>query len=91
MATTPTGKDATTPRPGADSPQPDPKLLLDLLDFVIAKSGWTKPLGVNPGRGIAVWQLHDTYLAQVSEVTVSTMTFVSIVSSRHSTADKRSI
>jgi isoquinoline 1-oxidoreductase beta subunit len=71
MAPTPTGKDATTPRPGADSPQPDPKLLLDLLDFVIAKSGWTKPLGVNPGRGIAVWQLHDTYLAQVSEVTVS--------------------
>jgi isoquinoline 1-oxidoreductase subunit beta len=67
----PVGADAITPRPGADSPQPDPRLLLKLLEFVVEKVEWKKPLGQGRGRGLAVWHLHQTYLAQVAEVTVS--------------------
>jgi len=66
----PHGKDATDPRPGADSPLPDPKALITLLDLVVEKTEWKKPIGPNRGRGLAIWQLHGTYLAQVSEVTV---------------------
>jgi isoquinoline 1-oxidoreductase beta subunit len=57
-------------RPGADCPQPDPRALTTLLDFVTEKANWGKPLGPNRGRGLAIWQLHGTYLAQVAEVTV---------------------
>lgn len=71
MATpVPHGEEATTARPGADSPQPDPRALIRLLDFVTEKVEWKKPLGRNRGRGLAIWQNNGTYLAQVSEVTV---------------------
>ena len=66
----PQGKDATEPRPGADSPLPDPQALISLLDLVAEKTEWKKPIGPKRGRGLALWQLHGTYLAQVSEVTV---------------------
>ena len=66
----PQGKDATEPRPGADSPLPDPRALIPLLDLVAEKTEWNKPIGPKRGRGLALWLLHGTYLAQVSEVTV---------------------
>ena len=69
-ARVPSGMEAITAREGADSPQPDPRALIALLDVVTEKVGWNNPLGRNRGRGIAVWQLHGTYLAQVAEVTV---------------------
>jgi len=72
LATSPSpqGKDATDPRPGADSPLPDPRALITLLDLVAEKVEWKTPIGPKRGRGLAIWQLHGTYLAQVSEVTV---------------------
>lgn len=66
----PQGKDATTLRDGADDPQPDPRALIKLLDFVAEKTEWKKPLGHNRGRGFAIGRSHKTYLAQVAEVTV---------------------
>ena len=66
----PRGKDATELRPGADSPLPDPQALITLLDLVAEKTEWKRSIGPKRGRGLALWQLHGTYLAQVSEVTV---------------------
>ena len=69
-APTPTVQEAITPRPGADSAQPDPKALLAVLDLAAEKSDWKRALKPPQGRGMACWQLHGTLLAQVAEVTV---------------------
>ena len=71
QAPIPVGADAVNPRPGADSPQPNPRLMIQLMDFIVERVNWKKPLPKGQGRGLAVWQLHQTYLAQVAEVTVN--------------------
>ena len=41
-----------------------------VLDLAARKSGWGKKLGANRGRGIAVHESFNSYVAQVAEVTV---------------------
>jgi isoquinoline 1-oxidoreductase beta subunit len=41
-----------------------------VLDLAAAKAGWGKPLAKGRGRGIAVHEAFNTYVAQVAEVTV---------------------
>ncbi|NQY26005.1 MAG: xanthine dehydrogenase family protein molybdopterin-binding subunit [Piscirickettsiaceae bacterium] len=45
--------------------------LLNVLDLVVEKSGWSKAMPKGRGRGIAVHKSFNTYVAQVAEVTVS--------------------
>jgi isoquinoline 1-oxidoreductase beta subunit len=61
------------PRPKTsdeDRPAPDPKQLLAVLDLVVEKAGWNKPLHPHQGRGIACTTTY-AYLAEVAEVTVA--------------------
>lgn len=44
---------------------------LGVLELAAEKAGWGTPLGDGRGRGIAVHQSFDTYVAQVAEVTVA--------------------
>jgi isoquinoline 1-oxidoreductase beta subunit len=48
----------------------DPARAIDMLDLVVEKADWGKPLGPNRGRGISFFYSKTTYLAQVAEVTV---------------------
>ncbi len=43
---------------------------LGVLNLVAKKSNWSKPLGSNRGKGVAVHKSFDSYVAQVAEVTV---------------------
>ena len=49
----------------------DPQHMIQLLDFVTEKAGWSEPLGPHRGRGISCFFSKTTYLAQVAEVTVN--------------------
>jgi len=44
---------------------------LGVLELAAAKAGWGTPLGARRGRGIAVHESFNTYVAQVAEVTVN--------------------
>jgi isoquinoline 1-oxidoreductase beta subunit len=57
-------------RPGVNWAQPDPARTIAMLDLVVEKAGWGKPVGRNRGRGIACYRSVETYLAQVAEVSV---------------------
>ncbi len=54
---------------GEDSPAPDPRRLIAVLDLAAEKAGWGRPLGPHRGRGIACTTSYAC-LAQVAEVTV---------------------
>ncbi len=43
---------------------------LGVLDLAVEKAGWDEPLGRNRGRGVAVHESFNSYVAQVAEVTV---------------------
>jgi isoquinoline 1-oxidoreductase beta subunit len=43
---------------------------LGVLNLAVEKAGWDEPLGRNRGRGVAVHESFNTYVAQVAEVTV---------------------
>jgi isoquinoline 1-oxidoreductase beta subunit len=43
---------------------------LGVLDLAVEKSGWDRPLGPNRGRGVAVHESFNSFVAQVAEVTV---------------------
>jgi isoquinoline 1-oxidoreductase subunit beta len=49
----------------------DPTRVIHMLDLVTEKAGWSKPLGAGRGRGISCFFSKTTYLAQVTEVTVT--------------------
>jgi len=49
----------------------DPRHMIQLLDLVTERAGWSKPLGPHRGRGISCFFSKTTYLAQVAEVTVN--------------------
>ena len=57
-------------RSNFDGTLADPTRMVQMLDLVIEKAGWGKPLGPNRGRGISCFFSKTTYLAQVAEVTV---------------------
>jgi isoquinoline 1-oxidoreductase beta subunit len=48
----------------------DHKRQTDILDLVAEKSNWSKPIGKNRGRGIALQESFGTIVAEVVEVTV---------------------
>jgi isoquinoline 1-oxidoreductase subunit beta len=54
----------------SDRRLPDPRQMIQVLDLVTEKAGWSKPLGPHRGRGISCFYSKTTYLAQVAEVTV---------------------
>jgi isoquinoline 1-oxidoreductase beta subunit len=43
---------------------------LGVLNLAVEKAGWGEPLGRNRGRGVAVHESFNSYVAQVAEVTV---------------------
>jgi isoquinoline 1-oxidoreductase beta subunit len=43
---------------------------LGVLNLAVEKAGWDKPLGRDSGRGVAVHESFNTYVAQVAEVRV---------------------
>ncbi|MEW8087609.1 MAG: xanthine dehydrogenase family protein molybdopterin-binding subunit [Candidatus Thiodiazotropha endolucinida] len=43
---------------------------LGVLNLAVEKAGWDEPLGRNSGRGVAVHESFNSYVAQVAEVTV---------------------
>ncbi|MCU7928809.1 MAG: xanthine dehydrogenase family protein molybdopterin-binding subunit [Candidatus Thiodiazotropha sp. (ex Dulcina madagascariensis)] len=43
---------------------------LGVLNLAVEKAGWDQPLGRNRGRGVAVHESFNSYVAQVAEVTV---------------------
>jgi isoquinoline 1-oxidoreductase beta subunit len=43
---------------------------LGVLNLAVEKAGWGKPLGRGSGRGVAVHESFNSYVAQVAEVTV---------------------
>jgi isoquinoline 1-oxidoreductase beta subunit len=43
---------------------------LGVLNLAVEKAGWDEPLGRNRGRGVAVHESFNSYVAQVAEVTV---------------------
>jgi isoquinoline 1-oxidoreductase beta subunit len=43
---------------------------LGVLNLAVEKAGWNEPLGRNRGRGVAVHESFNSYVAQVAEVTV---------------------
>jgi isoquinoline 1-oxidoreductase beta subunit len=53
----------------------DPRRMMEILDMVTEKAGWSKPLavgapGTKRGRGLSCFFSKTTYLAQVAEVTI---------------------
>ena len=56
--------------PWPDNTPLDTERLKAVLKLAAEKSGWSKPLPVGSGRGIAAEYAFDTYVAQVAEVTV---------------------
>src|SRR5207244_221017 len=42
-----------------------------VLEFVAEKAGWGKPLPVGRGRGIAIHEAFESFVAHVAEVSVS--------------------
>jgi isoquinoline 1-oxidoreductase beta subunit len=49
----------------------DPQHMIQLLDLVTEKAGWSKPVGPHRGRGISCFFSKTTYLALVAEVTAN--------------------
>ena len=58
------------PRSNFDGKLADPARMIQILDLVTEKAGWSEALGPNRGRGISCFFSKTTYLAQVAEVTV---------------------
>lgn len=61
------GKDPVEFRRGMLADQPR---LLKVMELAADRAGWGKPMPKNSGRGIAVHQSFNTYVAQVAEVRV---------------------
>jgi isoquinoline 1-oxidoreductase beta subunit len=57
-------------RSNFDGKLADPARMIQILDLVTEKAGWSEALGPNRGRGISCFFSKTTYLAQVAEVTV---------------------
>lgn len=60
-----------SPRSNFEGKLADPTRMIHMLDLVTEKAGWGKPLGPNRGRGISCFFSKTSYLAQVSEITVT--------------------
>jgi isoquinoline 1-oxidoreductase beta subunit len=62
-------------RTGLDGKLADPRRMIEILDLVAEKAGWSKPLatgapGTKRGRGLSCFYSKTTYLAQIAEVTI---------------------
>ncbi|GBD32693.1 Isoquinoline 1-oxidoreductase subunit beta [bacterium HR33] len=49
---------------------PERSRLVQVLDLAARRASWGSPLPEGHGRGIALWQFGETYVAQVAEVSV---------------------